>query len=307
MKLNLSPGARLALTATFFFSLMQIGVKSLDRLPAAEIVFFRALLLLLISFGMIMRKGLKPFGNNKPLLLARGLCGAIALFLFFYTLKHIPLATAVTLQYLSPIFTILFAMWIMKERTVARQWLAFAVAMAGVLLVKGFDPRVSFFHMGLGVLSATFSGLAYNFIRKLKDHDHPLIVVMYFPLVTIPVVIPFLIGQWIWPTPWEWLVIVFVGICTQIAQISMTYSYQLEKASDVTIYKYTGIIYALAWGFFIFGEGLELLSLFGMIVVIGGVYLGSRGSGYRRHVAPSTEGPPQENVITDNKTINNGG
>ena len=292
--LKISPGVRLALTATFFFSLMQIGVKSLERLPSAEIVFFRAIILLIVSVVMILRKGLPLFGNNKPLLLARGLSGAIALYLFFYTLQSVPLATAVTLQYLSPIFTIFFAIWIMKEGTTERQWLAFAVAMAGVFLVKGFDPRVSYFHMGLGILSAMFSGLAYNFIRKLKDHDHPLVVVMYFPLVTVPVVIPFLIGNWVWPTLWEWIVILFVCVCTQVAQITMTYSYQLEKASNVTIYKYTGIVYALLWGFFLFGEALEPLSLIGMGVVIGGVYLGSLGSRLQRHVAPSTEGLPQD-------------
>jgi drug/metabolite transporter (DMT)-like permease len=181
----------------------------------------------------------------------------------------------------------------MGERASWRQWLAFLVAMGGVVLVKGFDPRVSVFHAGLGVLSAICSGLAYNFIRKLKDTDHPDVVVMYFPLITIPVVLPFLFGKWVWPTPLEWFIIAVVGICTQIAQMCMTRAYQLEKAADVIIFKYTGIAYALLFGFVLFGETVQLMSILGMVIVVMAVYTGTIGRRAQRHIGPSAESWPQ--------------
>lgn len=268
---------------------MQVGVKTLQRLPVQEIVFFRALIILFIAWFMIKRKGLSPFGNNKLFLLLRGLTGAVALLLFFYILQQIPLATAVTLQYLSPIFTILFAGVIMKESASWRQWLAFIIAMGGVILVKGFDPRISMLNLAFGLASAMFSGLAYNFIRKLKDYDDPDVIVFYFPLVTIPVVFPFLLTSWVWPSGWEWLVLLFVGVCTLIAQMAMTRAYQLEKASDVIIFKYLGIIFALAFGYLLFGEVLQPLSLVGIVIVVAGVLLGSWGRGAIRHIGPSAE------------------
>ena len=282
-------GVRYALAATLFFAFMQLGVKTLNRLPSHEIVFFRAIFSLGISFAFIKRAGLNPWGNNKKVLFLRGLCGAIALMLFFYTLQQIPLATAVLLQYLSPIFTVLFATFIMKESATWKQWLAFLVALAGVALVKGFDPRISMLSLSIGVLSAAFSGLAYNFIRKLKDTDHPLIVVMYFPLISIPVSLPFMFNGWIWPNWQEWLMIALVGVFTQAAQWCMTKAYQMEKAADILIFKYLGIVYALSFGFIFFDETMGLFSLVGIVVVVLGVYLGTLGKRQARHIKPSAE------------------
>ena len=289
--IEIRPGVRYALLATFFFSIMQISVKAV-HLPAEEIVFFRAIISLVICMVMIRRKGIPMFGNNKKWLILRGLFGAIALYLFFYTLQNMPLATAVTLQYLSPIFTVLFAMFLLNEKASGKQWLAFMLALGGVLLVKGFDPQVSIMNMVIGIVSAMFSGLAYNSIRKLKDSDDPLVVVLYFPLLTIPVITPMLLANWVWPQGWDWALLVFIGVCTQIAQVYMTKAYQSEKAADITIFKYTGIIYAISFGYLLFGEIPALLSVVGMAIVVLGVYLGSIAKRPKRHIgpAPGTEG-----------------
>jgi len=266
--ISMRPGVRYILTATFFFALMQVGVKWLHRLPVEEIVFFRALVSLAICWRLIKAKGISPWGRNKRFLILRGLSGSIALLLFFYTLQHIPLATAVTLQYLSPIFTILFATFIMRESTGLRQWLAFLIALAGVAMVKGFDPRVSLLDLAVGITSAMFSGLAYNFIRKLKDYDHPLVVVFYFPLVTIPIVLVPMLARWVWPTALEWLLLIMLGL---------TRAYQLERASEISIFNYLGIAYAIFFGLLIFGEELVPMAALGIAVLIAGVYLGIAG------------------------------
>ena len=279
------PGVRYAMIATLFFSLMQVFVKYIHRLPAEEIVFFRAIIALIISFVMIKQKGLKPLGNNRKLLIMRGLVGSVALLLFFYSIKNIPLATAVVLQYLSPIFTIIFAIWIMREKTSTRQWIAFGIAIIGVLLIKGFDARVSLLNMVVGISAALFSGLAYNIVRKLKDHDHPLVVVFYFPLVTVPLIFPFVLRTWIWPSWQEWLLLLGVGISVQIAQVAMTHAYQMEKASDVMIYNYLGLVYALTTGLLLFGEAIQPLALLGMGIVVLAVFFGSRGKRGQRSVA----------------------
>ena len=181
--MTIRPGVKYILLATIFFALMNIGVKYLSRIPAHEIVFCRALVTLIVGYILLRREKINPWGNDKRHLILRGATGTVALMMYFYTLQKMPLASAVTIQYLSPIFTIIIAGFMLRERPRSIQWLFFLIAFAGVVMVKGFDARVSVAELSLGVTAAVFSALAYNYIRRLKDSDHPLVVVFYFTRV----------------------------------------------------------------------------------------------------------------------------
>lgn len=98
-----------------------------------------------------------------------------------------PLASAVTLQFLSPIFTIVLGIFLVKETVRPLQWLFFLIAFLGVVMIQGFDHRVGMLDVSLGIGSAIFSALAYNTIRRLKASEHPLVIVFYFPLVALPI------------------------------------------------------------------------------------------------------------------------
>ncbi len=261
------------LLATFFFSLMNLSVKFLPNIPAVEIILFRALISLALSYVLIVNKGLNPLGNNKKFLVLRGFFGMLSLTTFFFTLQKMPLASAVTLQYLSPVFTVLFAMFFLKEKIHPLQLLCFAVAFAGVAIIQGFDSRIDSFYLALGVLSAIFSGLAYNSVRKLKNSDHPLVVVFYFPLVALPFATVACFFNWKTPEGMEWLWLILTGVFTQIAQINLTYALQHEKLAEISGLNYLGIIYALAFGYFIFDERFDWMVLIGIFLVLTGVLL----------------------------------
>jgi len=269
--INFSPGVKYIILSTIFFTLMNVGVKYIQHIPAYEIVFFRALVSLAVGYVLIRRKGLNPWGNNKPLLIYRGIAGTIALMMYFYTLQHMPLASAVTIQYLSPIFTILIAGIMLKESARPIQWLFFAISFIGVVMIKGFDMRISVFGLVMGVTAAFFSGLAYNFIRKLKDYDHHLVVVFYFPLVTVPTIGLYTLAYWVTPGVMYWLILILIGLATTVAQIYMTKAYQLEKAANISNFNYLGTIYALILGYFLFGELISVPALLGIGLIIFGV------------------------------------
>lgn len=261
------------LLATFFYALMNVTVKKLDTIPVYEIMFFRALVTLVMTVAMIKHKGISLHGNNKKLLFLRGLFGSVSLFLYFVTLKHIPLASAVILQYLSPIFSTLMAIFILKQPMKPIKWVFYAIAFAGVFVVKGFDPRVSSLMFLCGLGSAMLSGLGYNSIAKLKSYDDPYVVVMYFPLVTLPLVlIPTLIN-WVTPNWEEFLWLIAMGVVTQVAQVLMTRAFQTENIGKVVIFQYTGLVFALGFGYLFFNETLNLQSISGMLLVAGGVIL----------------------------------
>lgn len=255
------------LLASFLFSVMGVLIKKLDHIPAHELVFFRALITLVICGALIRKAGVSPWGVNRPVLILRGLAGTLSLFLFFYTLQILPLASAVSLQFLSPIFTIFLAGLFLKEPANSKQWLFFILAFVGVLMIKGFDMRVSSYGMMLAILGAFGSAMAYNFVRVLKSTDIPVVIIFYFSMVTIPIMGPITFFDWVTPQAWDWPLIILVGLTTQFAQMNLTKALHLEKAANVTHLKYLSLIYALVFGFIFFHEAIPILSILGMLLI----------------------------------------
>lgn len=215
---------------------------------------------------------INPWGTHKKFLLARGFFGTLALILFFTTLHMLPLATAVTIQYLSPIFTTLLTALLLKEKFFKGQSLFFIFALSGVVIIKGFEGGETL-PLIIGVTAAFFAACAYTCIRKIQSlgGEHPLVVIFYFPLVTIPLITPKVYFDWVHPTPKEWLALIGVGIFVQIAQYFMTRAYQLGEGSVVSIAGYLGVIWASIGGYFIFEEEIKSTTTIGMLLIMGGV------------------------------------
>ncbi len=269
----LSKGIKHMLVAGIFFSFMNVGVKYLDNIPAIEIVFFRSLVTLVISALMIKRLGISFLGNNKLILFLRGLFGLVALSLYFLCLQKMPFASAVTIMQLSPIFTAILAIFILKERVALPQWFFFLVSFAGVAIIKGFNPDMPILYFLLAILAAFISALAYNMIRKLKDTDHPLVVVFYFPLIALPVAGILTYFKWVQPNMMEYLILIGIGISTQIAQVNMTKALQLEEVAKVSIVRYLTIVYAIIIGYVFFKDDYGWITLLGISLVVFGVLL----------------------------------
>lgn len=261
------------LISTFAFSLMTLFVKFIPDIHTFEIIFFRSLISLIISFVALRMKRIYPLGVNKKYLVMRGMFGVTALTLFFITLQNVPLANAVTIQYLSPIFTAIFAIFMLGEKLKWLQGLFFFISFCGVLMIKGFDERISTTYLLLGITSAVFAGLAYNCIRKVKDTDHPLVVVIYFPLIATPIMAVLSYFYWKTPTLYELGILLGIGIATQFGQVYMTKALQAESAAKISAMKYIGTIYALSYGYFFFRETYSTQALLGIGLVIFGVIL----------------------------------
>lgn len=261
------------LLSTFIFAIMNVLIKYVPNIPAIEIILFRSIVSFAMSGIALKFQKVPLLGKNRKILFLRGLAGALALMMFFTTLQEIPLASAVTLMFLGPIFTAILGMWIVKEKVVWLQWVFFAMSFAGILMIKGFDPRVSPYMALLGVGAAFCSGIAYNMIRKLKTSEHPLVIIFYFPLVTLPIVGIYSIFHWVQPHGIEWMILLAIGVLTQIAQYYMTKSYQSEELAKVSNLSFIGIIYALGFGYVLFGETFNLQTYLGMTCVMVGVVL----------------------------------
>ncbi|MCB1025477.1 MAG: DMT family transporter [Acidobacteria bacterium] len=267
----LSSGVTQMFLATFSFFMANVFVKELSEMPVMEIVLFRSFIAGVFCYYGIRKAGVSWKGNNKSFLIYRGIAGTTALVLFFLTLHNIPLASATTIQYLSPIFTAFIAIFFLKEEVKILQWLFYAMAFGGVLLIKNFDPRVSLFYLLMGIISAFGSGVAYNLVRRLKDTEHPLVIILYFQIVGVVASIPVMWYVWKTPAGIEWVYLLFVGIFSLLGQVFLTNAFSREKAASVAIIVYTGLVYAISVGWIVYGERQGLFAFLGMLLVVAGV------------------------------------
>ncbi len=262
------------IVATFLFAVMNILVKTVSNIPSYEAVLFRSVVMLLVTGYMLKRANLNPFTKKHIwILLGRGVAGSISLLVFFYTLQHLHLATSVTIAYLSPVFTIIFASVLLREHMHWKQWVFFIISFSGIFMINGFEKTEDTRLMLIGIVGAAFSGLAYNALRKTANVVPALVVVFYLPLTTIPIVAPFCITHWVMPQGIEWVWLICVGLVTQVAQIYMTRAYQMEKAGSIANYSYLGVVFALLFGYLFFNERFHIIAITGMCTVIFGILL----------------------------------
>lgn len=274
--------------STFSFAMANVFVKQLANMPVMQIVFFRSILAGALCLYGIRKAKVDWKGNNHKFLIFRGVAGTTALVLFFLTLQNIPLASATTIQYLSPIFTATIAVFFLKESVKPLQWLFYAMAFSGVFLIKSFDTRVSVTYLILGIIAAFGSGVAYNLVRRLKDTEHPLVIILYFQMVGLVVSIPLMLFNWKTPQGADWIYVCLVGLFSYLGQIFLTNAFSRERAASVAIIVYTGLVYAIAIGWIIYGERQDIYTFGGMALVVCGVIL-SVLYGRRRKIREKAE------------------
>ena len=109
MSVIFTPSIRYMFFATLFFAGMQALVKYLGDFSVYQVLFFRSFVTAIFCIGFLKSQGLSIVGNNQKMLFVRALFGCISMICFFITIQRIPLGAAVSLKYLSPIFTAIFA------------------------------------------------------------------------------------------------------------------------------------------------------------------------------------------------------
>ncbi|WP_115121799.1 DMT family transporter [Synechococcus sp. UW105] len=274
------------------FSVMTVCVKQLGgELPVAEIVLVRSLISILITLVMLKQAQVSPWGQQRSLLLLRGVLGTTALLCFFEALARLPLAAATLLQYTYPTLTALSA-WVWLGEPIRRRiGLAVLLGLAGVMLVVQPEwigspvlgsltgssttslapstaalPAIA---VVIGLAGALLTALAYVSVRQLSVREHPLVIVFYFPLVSVPATLPFLWGDAIWPSSVQWFWLVGVGVFTQLGQVWLTEGLATLPAARATSINYVQVVFAALWGVMFFAEPITSTMVVGAACVLG--------------------------------------
>jgi drug/metabolite transporter (DMT)-like permease len=267
-------GIAYMVAGAFFFSLMSLLVKLASRLPSHEIVLVRALITLALSAAPLWWAGRDMFGHRRALLAARGAVGFVGLYSFYWVIARLSLADATVLQYTNPIFAAVRAVPLLGERLRAAELIAMAVSLLGVVLVA--RPSFLFGGTGLdpvpvvvGLLGAVGSAAAYVLVRRLRATEDPAVVVFWFALVSVVLSAPAAFLRLVTPTALEWVVLLGVGITTQLGQIFLTRGLHHERAGRATAIGYVQVVFAMAWGALFFGELPSATTLAGAALVVG--------------------------------------
>jgi drug/metabolite transporter (DMT)-like permease len=282
----ISPGIRAMLWSALAFSVMSAMVKLAgSRIPSAEIAIFRGAITLVLSGVALYRAKLSPWGKDTRWLLVRGLLGCLGLHCYYFALTQLPLAEATVIQFLNPVLVAAMAPFALGERPGPRDVVGTLLGFAGVLLIArpgtlfGTDETaatLSTTGVAVGLLGAFVSALVYLVVRKLKDEDAR-VVVFQLPLLVIPLTLPLAIPIWVWPTPLEWLVLLAVGVATQIGQVKMTEGIQRETAARATAVSFVQVAFAMLFSVFLFREVPTIATWIGGALVFGGTLLVARG------------------------------
>ena len=290
---RISPGVRYMAAGAFFFSLMSLLVKVAgQRLPSQEVVLARAVVTLVLSVWAVRRAKIPAWGNNRPRLLLRGVAGFLALSAFYYSLVHLPLADSTVIQYTNPVWAALFAVPVLGERMRAREVVCVLASMTGVVVAAhpsflfGGGPALDPVAVGIGLAGAMCSGAAYVTVRSLRGREHPLVIVFYFSLVATIAAAPIALPTAVWPRGMEWLVLLGVGVTTQLGQVAITRGLHLERAGRATATGYLQIVFAALWGALFFAEVPDAGTVAGAALIVGGTLALARGGG--EAAAPET-------------------
>lgn len=273
------------------FSAMSVLVKvASTRLPTGEIVLARAVVTLVVSYVMVVRAELHPWGTAKGKLAVRGLLGFGGLTFYYLALAHLPLADATVIQNTTPLLTAVLAWWILREAIGWTTLVALVCGIAGVLLiVRPTGDGLDLVGIAAALAATVCSAFAYVTVRQLVKTENTLVIVFYFPLIATPLAIPWAVATWVTPAPIDWLLLLAIGLTTQIGQVFLTMGLALEKAGRATSIGYVQVVFAMLWQWAVFADAPTWWTIGGAAIIFAGTLAVAAGS---RAPAPTPSAPP---------------
>lgn len=240
-----------------------------SRIHAFEIVFVRFLAGFLAILPVVWRSGgfARMRTRTLPLHMIRSVVGTIANLSLFWSVIHLTLADAITIQFSRPLIMVVIAVVVLREVVGLGRAVATAVGFAGVLMVarpfgEGFDPWYLVAFNG-----AFFSALVILSVKLLSRSEPTLVIMFYFSLFTS--VFSFIPALFVWETPtgWDLLLLVLAGVCGLLGQGIFTHGIGLGETSFLMPFDYLRIVYSFLIGILWFAEIPQPWSIAGAVVI----------------------------------------
>ena len=264
------------LVAGLLFGCMSVFVKLGDPyFSHIELVFYRSFLGLLLVYGIMRSQRVSIVTQHWRAHLWRGISGTIALWLYFYCITVLPLATAVTLNYTSPLFLTLFTTVVYRDKFHLPMTAAIGLGFCGVvLLLHPTMQREQLLSGLLGLASGFLAGIAYINVKQLGILGEPVLrTVFYFSLTASVCSGVWMLFDTPHPiTPHGFTILLGLGSTATFAQLAMTHAYRTGNTLVVGSLAYSTIIFASLFGTVLWGEVLSLTAWLGIaFIIVGGL------------------------------------
>lgn len=261
------------ITAALGFSMMSVFVHLAGDLPAFQKAFFRNAAALTATTVIMLKNHIKFLPKKESLLalFCRAFFGTVGLVCNFYAIDRLVLADANMLNKLSPFFAIIFSMFLLGEKPSPVQVLGVVCAFLGsVLIIKPSFGAVSSFPALIGALGGLGAGIAYTFVRVLgKNGENSSVIIFFFSAFSCLACLPFIVANHAAMSPKSFIFLVCAGLSACLGQFGITKAYIYAPAREISVYDYTQVLFAAAFGFFIFNQIPDFLSIIGYILICG--------------------------------------
>jgi drug/metabolite transporter (DMT)-like permease len=265
------------LIATFFFSLMGTFVKlGGENFNSTELVFYRSLISLFIIIGIMKFNKISYSSNYLKLHMIRSSIGFFSLLFFFYAINHLPLSTAISLNFSHPLFLGLLMPLILNRKIKPSLFLMILIGFIGVFFIlKPTFENQSYFAGLIGLISGLGAAIAYLYVTRLGQLKEPdFRTIFYFTLIsTICSAIMMFFGE-IHKIDYKYILILLgLGISATIAQIAITKAYRVGNTLGNAGLSYLTIIFSTIIGVIWLDEFIDKQTAFGiMLIIISGIF-----------------------------------
>jgi drug/metabolite transporter (DMT)-like permease len=263
--------------STVCFALMALAAKLASvRLAGSEVAFIRFVVMAVpvLAVPRLLRQALDF--QRLDLLIYRGIFGGLAILLYFSAIAHIPVGIATLLNYVSPVFSVAFAAIFLGERVDRRLVVPLVVALVGMMLAagggRGFAELLHFSRWEIaGMTSAVLTGAAVAAIRAARRTESSWSIYGSLTLFGLLATGPFAYADFKRPTPWEWLLLLGVGLGSISAQLLMTYAYRWVTNLQAGVLMQLTVVLSILLGAVFLGDRPAPIQIVGSVLTLSGV------------------------------------
>ncbi|MGE0226385.1 MAG: DMT family transporter [Acetobacteraceae bacterium] len=272
-------GIALSLLATVLFSVADVTSKYLSAgMPIIEIAWIRYVIFLGMAALLVRQVPRGALWPRSPLLqIARACCLVGSAVLFVFGVRHMTMAQATTISFLSPLLITLLSIPLLGEVVGVRRWAAVIAGLIGVLVVvrpgsAGFEPAALY-----GLASSTCWSLALIITRKMAGSDHPSTTVLWSAAVGLAILTVLLPFEVIWPTAAQWALAIMFGVLASLGQWVTVLAHQYAPASLLAPFAYFQLPCVTLGGYLVFTHVPDAWTLAGAAIIItSGLYTAHR-------------------------------
>jgi drug/metabolite transporter (DMT)-like permease len=239
------------------------------EIESVQTAFFRAFFSVLLLAPMVLSGRVKPWQSERIQgHFWRTAMGTTSMVLGFYAVSMLPLADATALAFSQPLFSVVLAALVLREKVRWRRWSATIVGFVGVLVMV--RPGSGSLQPGAAValLNALASATSILLVRRLSDSEKPLMILTQFAIFSTLLLAGPAIWFWKWPSAWGWALAIGVSISATIGQYFWVQAFAVGEMSAVAPFDYLRLPFAVFVGWMIWSEMPVIWTYVGAAIVI---------------------------------------